>query len=135
MAKMKRLASGSEFADRVKFFGHVTDREELRKLYEHALVSASPGYVGLSITQSFAFGVPMIISQTEPHSPEIEAAIAGFNCAFFETDNADDFARVLSECFESKTEWLGRRSAIALECANAYSTELMAERLLGFLRS
>ena len=44
---------------------------ELLKLYSSAIASVSPGYVGLSVTQSFSYGVPMVIAKEEPHSPKL----------------------------------------------------------------
>ena len=89
--------------DRVEFTGHVSDRHELLKLYSSAIASVSPGYVGLSVTQSFSHGVPMIIAKEEPHSPEIEAAIEGENCVFFASDDADDLALVMEQVLSGKS--------------------------------
>ena len=66
-------ATGSCFA------GHVGDAGAAARVYATAIASVSPGYVGLSITQSLGFGVPMIHADDEPHSPEVEAAVPGFN--------------------------------------------------------
>jgi glycosyltransferase involved in cell wall biosynthesis len=69
------LVYENDVSERVKLLGHIGDLENLRSLYASSIASISPGYVGLSITQSFGFGVPMIISKNENHSPEIEAAV------------------------------------------------------------
>ena len=65
------------------------------KVFGAAIVNVCPGYAGLSITQSYWFGVPTIIGRDELHSPEIEAAIDGENTVFFESDSVADLGRTL----------------------------------------
>ena len=115
---------------RIRFKGHVSDFERLRELYATSIASVSPGYVGLSITQSFAFGVPMIIARDEPHSPEIEAAVEGVNSYMFASDSRSNLAETLLTFVENKDLWLKRRVSIASDCAERYSVELMANRIL-----
>jgi glycosyltransferase involved in cell wall biosynthesis len=122
--------STAELGSRVHFAGHVSDFETLRGLYGRSLASVSPGYVGLSITQSFAFGVPMLIARNEPHAPEIEAAIEGANAAFFNESDADALAQLLVETWQQRDTWLKRRNEIRRDCAERYSVELMAARML-----
>lgn len=61
----------------VKFPGWIDDISALRPYYEKAFCSASPGFAGLGLTQSLGFGVPMIVADKEPHSPEIELEASG----------------------------------------------------------
>jgi glycosyltransferase involved in cell wall biosynthesis len=118
--------------DRVEFTGHVSDRHELLKLYSSAIASVSPGYVGLSITQSFSYGVPMLIAKAEPHSPEIEAAIEGENCAFFASDDVNHLAMVIAQFYRERRFWHSRGPAIVKLCQDRYSVEAMAK---GFIDS
>ena len=46
--------------DFIKFVGQVNDPAELEGYYKHALASISYGQAGLSVLQSFAYGVPYI---------------------------------------------------------------------------
>ena len=98
--------------------------------YKHALFSVSPGYVGLSITQSFGFGVPMLISEKEHHSPEIDAARLGFNSKFFITDNIDDLAFNILDFYTHKKDWIKERKLINEECKDLYSIESMTKTFL-----
>ena len=116
--------------ERVRFTGHVSDLERLRIIYGGSLASVSPGYVGLSITQSFAFGVPMLVARDEPHSPEIEAAIEDFNTIMFPSDSVLGLATALVRAWNERESWLGRRAAIMNDCASRYSVEHMADRVL-----
>jgi glycosyltransferase involved in cell wall biosynthesis len=116
-------------ADRVEFYGTVTDADRLRVLYSRCAVSVSPGFVGLSLIQTLWFGRPMVIADREPHAPEIEAAVDGVNAMFFEADNAHDLATKLTEAVKSATDGNERRQKIADDCRDNYSIEVMIERL------
>lgn len=119
---------------RVELPGHISDKDRLRSLYSTAYCSVSPGYAGLSITQSLSFGVPIVISRNEPHAPEIEAAVVGFNAAFFETDDPEDLARILRlACGASRGNMFASSTAIAKQCKDSYSIEVMAHGLIAAL--
>lgn len=130
----KIIDSHNFIKDRIVFTGHVSDIKKLREYYKNAIVSISPGYVGLSITQSFAFGVPMIIAKNEPHSPEIEAAIDGFNAFFFESDSIKDLSNKLEEIFNKRFNLHTNGNSIVAKCKEKYSSDVMADRLEMALR-
>jgi glycosyltransferase involved in cell wall biosynthesis len=119
---------------RVVFKGQIYDFETLRELYGKSIASISPGYVGLSLIQSFAFGVPMIIAQDEPHCPEIEAAIEGVNSRMFVSDSRSSLSKALLDFVQDRDLWLGRRAAIASYCAERYSVETMVSRVVKAVR-
>lgn len=112
--------------DRVEVFGHISDYNQLKELYSTSIFSVSPGYVGLSITQSLGFGVPMLISRDENHSPEIEAAIEGDNVVFYETDDMVRFRESVKSIFSNGEEWIKKRDAISTYCRERYTAEAMA---------
>lgn len=113
-------------SDRVVVTGYISSPTRLADLYGSALLSLSTGYVGLSLVQSLAFGVPMLYARDEPHAPEIEAA-NGLNSGTFSSDDAADLGEMIIDMFAHRTLWSGRRVAIAAECRSRYSTEAMAE--------
>lgn len=129
----ERIAQ-SRFASRVHALGHVNDYESLKLLYSNSVLSVSPGYVGLSITQSFAFGVPMVIGRDEPHAPEIEAAVEGVNCTYFDAGDVNSLARSLLEVWRDQYAWKERGPAIAEQCAKIYSIEAMADGIISALK-
>lgn len=129
LSPAQRLAQDHQNGDRVAFLGHIA-ANEVSAHYERALISASPGYVGLSVIQSISFGVPMIIARDEPHAPEIEAVEPGLNAVVVSSDAADVWAAVLMEIASAREEWVARRAAIAADCRERYSVELMVERIL-----
>lgn len=110
----------------VEFAGALTDVTVLRRLYGKTLASVSPGYVGLSLIQSLGFGVPMVLADQEPHSPEIEAAVEGVTARFFAAGSAEALAETLIRVFHERSDWLGRRTAISRWCRQRYSAEGMA---------
>lgn len=129
MSNLKLLSEELGVSNKVSFEGHISDINVLRDYYANAICSVSPGYVGLSITQSFSFGIPMLISKTEPHAPEIEAAIEGINCLFFESNSLEDICAKLAEFYSSAGTWRSRQQEILNNCKNSYSVEHMAMRL------
>ena len=126
--RLRELAASAGLRERLVLAGHVAEPEQLRALYARAIASVSPGYVGLSITQSLGFGVPMIHADDEPHSPEIEAATPGFNAMPFRSDSTEALADALVAASASRDGLAARREAIAQDCAARYSIEAMAER-------
>ena len=132
--KIDKYVETHKLESRVQLMGHINNFNKLKELYATSLVSVSPGYVGLSITQSFAFGVPMLISRNESHSPEIEAAKESSNAIFFQTDNQNDFCLKVEEIFKSKKVFLEKRKLIADQCKKHYTIEQMAGSFFKILR-
>jgi glycosyltransferase involved in cell wall biosynthesis len=125
-ARVKELG----LANRVEMPGHVGGEVELRKIYARTLVAASPGYVGLSAIQAMAFGVPMLVSRSEPHSPEIEACIEGRTSVYFETDNVDDLADKIATFYASASPWRNKRAELSRFIADNYTFDGMVETFL-----
>lgn len=99
--QMRHLARSLGIEDLVDFAGWVNGVDELRSLYSHAFCSLSPGFVGLGLTQSLGFGVPMVASRDEPHSPEVELANTGA-LSWFRTDDPEDLAAVIMARFRDR---------------------------------
>lgn len=131
--KLIDLVSNQNLESRIKVLGHIGDYKRLKELYAKSLLSISPGYVGLSITQSFGFGVPMLISRHENHSPEIEAVLEGDNSLFFETDDMKDLGQKMIDFFENKNYWLNHRDRICEKCIVDYSVESMANQFINLV--
>ena len=123
---MRDRANQLGMSQRVEFLGHIDDVEQLRLVYSRCIAAVSPGYVGLSATQSFGFGVPMIVAESEPHSPEIEAIRPGFNARFFPSDSVAALASEMKQMIVERNVWSSKGPAIAEECRRNYSAEAMA---------
>ncbi|TFD49815.1 glycosyltransferase [Cryobacterium frigoriphilum] len=76
-AALRALCAELGVTDRVRMPGWIDGANALRPEYAGAFASASPGFAGLGLTQSFGFGVPCLVARDEPHSPEIELADHG----------------------------------------------------------
>tara|TARA_R110002050_G_C8963043_1_gene514763 strand:- start:7006 stop:8073 length:1068 start_codon:yes stop_codon:yes gene_type:complete len=126
MSGIKKIINQHFMRDRVIVFGHISDFEILSKLYSTCICSLSPGYIGLSVTQSFGMGVPMLISRNENHSPEIEAVKEGVNGEFFESGNSNNLINGMLSFLERKKYWLSQKKSIAQSCRENYSIENMA---------
>lgn len=125
--KIEEFVKFNKLSDRIKLLGHVSDYDKLKELYSKAYFSVSAGYIGLSVTQSFGFGVPILVSENENHSPEIEAVIPNKNAIFFKTDNEIDFISKVQDAFNNKEYWNNERASILEFCKKKYSTEAMAK--------
>ena len=119
--------------NRIIIKGHISDYDELKELYDKSFFSISPGYAGLSITQSFGFGVPMLISKNENHSPEIEAVVLNENALFYKTDNFDSFIETLNKAHLKRDYWNSQRPSIVSFCKKRYSTESMGKVFIDFI--
>jgi glycosyltransferase involved in cell wall biosynthesis len=117
--------------DRVILHGAIYDVARLRNFYAEAVVAVSPGYVGLSATQSFAFGVPMLIADGEQHSVEIELCRRGFNCEFFQSNDPRSLAEGLVEFVTRPPVWSLRRDDICADVRSRYTLDAMCD---GFMR-
>ncbi|MFW7413860.1 glycosyltransferase [Demequina sp. SO4-18] len=120
-----RLADQLGVSDRVSFLGHVADFERLRTLYSKAIAAVSPGYVGLSLTQSLGFGVPMIVADREPHAPEYELFDENTG-ASFESDSAAELCDTMQKFLKEVHIWEGRREMLVSLVAERYSADSMA---------
>lgn len=129
-AALEQLARDLNIAPVVKFFGHESDPDKLRLLYSEAVASVSPGYAGLSLTQSLGFGVPMIVSKEERHAPEIELRRLG-GVRFFHTDSVESLATALTNATVEQSSV--SRSVLSGRVASTYSAEGMAKGLLAAL--
>ena len=123
--KISQYIKQNNLLSSVEVFGHEDNYETLKKLYFSSLFSVSPGYIGLSVTQSFGFGVPMIVSKYENHSPEIEAVKEGENAIYFQTDNIESLSEKICHMYESKDKWIKKRKSIVKDCKTNYSIEAM----------
>jgi glycosyltransferase involved in cell wall biosynthesis len=128
-AGAQKMADGHRSGDRVSFLGHVP-ATDMAAHYGRALISASPGYVGLSLIQSLSFGVPMLIARDEPHSPEIEAARPGTNAILVASDAPEEWRDALLAIADARDAWDARREAIAADCRDRYCVELMVQRIV-----
>ncbi|ELB87511.1 glycosyltransferase [Rhodococcus wratislaviensis IFP 2016] len=124
---LEGLAAKLGVADSTFFLGQISTPEELREVYNSAICSVSPGYAGLSITQSLGFGVPVVVSRDEPHAPEIELVKFG-EVEFFDTDDHYSLASALRSARDRSSR--DGRQELSDRVASSYSAEAMASGIL-----
>ncbi len=128
--QLEKLAASAGLSECVEFAGHVSSLLKLREYYTRAIFSVSPGYVGLSATQSFSFGVPMLIAGGEFHSPEIEACKEGFNTEFFNSDDPQSLAEHLQNMTKEKETLISKRNEVSAWTASHYSFDVMRNAIV-----
>ena len=117
--------------DRVALHGEIYAVNSLRAFYQEAIATVSPGYVGLSATQSFGFGVPMLIAEGERHSVEIALCERGFNCDYFESDSPEALKDMIISFIKVPPKWSKERGAICNRLRERYTLDEMCD---GFCR-
>ena len=124
------LATELNIIDSVLFLGEVYDVSTIKENYAKAIVSVSPGYVGLSLTQSAGFGVPMILARNDNHSPEVEL-IRSIKHYFFESNDHLSLSNMLRyvNSQAGTPEFELSCEDMVEHARRTYSTELMAEGL------
>lgn len=132
--KAEWLIKEHDASDFIVLHGHQSDYEYLKALYSRCIASVSPGYVGLSITQSFSFGKPMIISKDEPHSPELECFSDSENGTFFETDSIEMLAEELINYSNDRNSWSKQSAFISNEIKKNYTYEAMAKGFYSLIK-
>jgi glycosyltransferase involved in cell wall biosynthesis len=89
LAEVKKIASLSKYASRIKFLTGLNDTEKYSYL-KYCLYSVYPSLgegFGIPILESFLFEKPIILSDTEIHNE-----VAGDAGIYFITDSAEDLA-------------------------------------------
>lgn len=141
--EIKARCSGFEFvfigsgpdAEKVKIFcfdrdwceyvGPITDLTRV-KYFLDSDVFLMPGLVGLAVLDSFALETPMITTDIEMHSPEIEYLKDGVNGLISKND-IDDYVDVVVSVFEDKSKLASLKAGCRCS-AEAYTVENMASR-------
>lgn len=134
-SSLERTARERGLADRVSLRGQVSALEDLRRIYEPAIASVSPGTAGLSVIQSLGFGVPTIVARHARHGPELDAAVEGENALFFDSGSSDELQEALVSAAAERDLWRSRRSAIAASIRDSYTIEAMVAAFLSAFRA
>jgi glycosyltransferase involved in cell wall biosynthesis len=129
-ARLAALVQDYRISDRVEFTGEILDDVELATFFQTGLVTVSPGYIGLSVIHSLAFGVPVLAADDEAHSPESEVLVQGRNCEFFKAGNADSLAGKLMIMLRHRERLVEMGRNGLHDVTRKYSLEKMTEAFL-----
>ena len=131
LPRLQSLAHSSRMRDRIEFHPPTFNEDELRSYYDRARCSVSFGQAGLSVLQSFAFGVPFVTRKDAISGGEIENiehGVNGFLCEPESTSLEDVLLNLLDD--SDLSDWMGR-NAIAYYKQSANVENMIA----GFLRA
>jgi glycosyltransferase involved in cell wall biosynthesis len=128
--QIRDTAGAMGISNRIRLVGHVSNTDKLAILFANSLFTVCAGYAGLSITQSFAYGVPGLIADDEPHAPEISLANET-NSRWFRARDDADLARAMLLLLGERDLWLARRQSISDATLLHYSVETMVDGFLG----
>jgi glycosyltransferase involved in cell wall biosynthesis len=101
-SRIKERISELGIGDRVDVIPGTYDEGELSRYFNSALISVTPGYVGLSVIHSLSYGVPVITATGESHSPEFAALSNGFNAELIPSDSAEDLAKTMARLLKDR---------------------------------
>lgn len=104
-APLEDLTRSLALSECVRFTGPVFDQPQLAPYFNDAWVSVSPGWLGLSVIHSFAFGLPMIVAESQEHAPEISTVRPGVNGWFFPADDEAALADALVSLRSDGERW------------------------------
>lgn len=117
--------------DRVTIHGAIYKTHELESYYSEAIAAFSPGFVGLSATQAFGFGVPLLYARDDLHSVEISLCEHGFNSDYFASDSPLELAKKITEYVLQTPLWAKQHEAIRNKLVSSYTLDHMCD---GFMR-
>jgi glycosyltransferase involved in cell wall biosynthesis len=112
--------------ERVEFAGQITDDELLAPYFAQSLLMVSPGCIGLVAIHSYAYGVPVLVADTEPHGPEVEVLVPGRNCELFPARNADALSERLIELLAQPSTLLAMGRDAREDVKGQYSLQNMS---------
>lgn len=128
---IRALAQLSGVADRIEFHPSCHDPELLRGFYDQAICSVSHGQAGLSVLQSFAYGVPFVTSRDAVSGGEIENISNGVN-GHLTDGTREGLVKVLRELIEEPC----RAEALGNAALQYYRNHASAAHMIhGFLQA
>lgn len=125
--RLQQIIAEANVPGRISLHGEIYNVDRLRKLYDEAILSISAGYVGLSATQTFGFGVPMLIVTEVPHSVEIELCEEGFNCTFYHASEPKQLTDLLVGFVCRPPAWSRKNEEISRRVREHYTLERMSD--------
>lgn len=128
-ANLERRVQRLGLSDVVAFHGSVHDDELLSELFARAYACVVPGYVGLVVLHSFAYGVPVVTRRDEQHAPEFSNLAHGRNALI--CDRRDFADALVDVCTDPKRAAALGRNAYQLY-ANKRTLDMM---LYGFRKA
>lgn len=101
-ATLEALVKECELQENVWFYGPCYEEKQIAQMIYNSDLCVSPGEVGLTAMHSMVYGTPVITHNNFCHQgPEFEAIKEDVTGAFFEYNNVEDLARVITHWLET----------------------------------
>jgi len=127
----KSLVDTLQLNDYVTFHGAKYD-DELRAIFSRADIFVLPGKVGLSALHALSYGLPVLTTDQDIHSPEIALIKKGYNGDFFQGFSEESLAIKIQEwmkILEEDNERIKSRVKKTVQLAG-YTPEAMVENFV-----
>ena len=124
--RIELLARQSRLARQIEFHQACHDEEVLRGFYDRAICSVSHGQAGLSVLQSFAYGVPFITSRGAISGGEIENILPLENGCL-----TDGTQSGLVDALRGLIRNPGKAEALGWAALQHYRTRASIDRMVG----
>lgn len=124
--KNRVLRKMAKHPENIFYYGAVYDDELKGKILFISDLNLNPGFVGLSIIDSFCFGTPMLTFKSNKlgpfHSPEVEYLVNGYNGLLVENETL--LEQAVENCIENR-HFLYMLSCNALKTARSLTIQHM----------
>jgi glycosyltransferase involved in cell wall biosynthesis len=129
---LQQMIEKKGFNKNIKLYGEVTDEEKLGRLLYISDFMINPGYLGLSVNLSFAYGCPIITFENEAmeqvHSPEVYYLKDGQSGIIIKNLHLQEMADALSNSLLSKSYIKMRENCLTI----IYNEGSIAQMFSGF---
>lgn len=124
---LERLVSKLAITAAVEFTGALYSQQQLAQYFNTAMVSVSPGCIGLSAVHSMAYGIPLLVADNEPHGPEICAVKNNINSLLFSSGNAQDLAQKLIQMAGEPDMMMRMSAGVLRTIEEQFSMQIMTK--------
>lgn len=101
---VRRWIAEKGMEDKILLTGAIYDEAKIAELFSRAIVCISPDQAGLTVLQSFGYGVPFVTHKNAITGGERHNIVNGTNGVLL--DSFDEMTTVLRECAENAEEYL-----------------------------
>lgn len=131
MEKCISLAKKLNLSDKICFHGAMYGKS-LVEIFSNSDIFILPGKVGLSIIHALSYGLPVITSNSDIHSPEVEVIKKGINGDFYE---GLDFISLAEKIKQWNLLIQNKQESISLACKesiinNGYTSHAMSQKFI-----
>jgi glycosyltransferase involved in cell wall biosynthesis len=126
---LRKTLESNHRDESIKFLGAIYDENIIAKYMRISKIVFNPGYTGLNILHSFAYGKPFITFISSYHKPEIHYLIDKVNGFIFHEDRYDENIEKIIELFLDN-RYYEELSKNASSSAQFYTIEKMANNFV-----